>query len=134
MNSNPTRPEICVSNLLNGQSKWFDANQDYDNLYEEIAEFVGKSDLVSGTDFQITAMDDFGKWEPSKSQSNDLHLIAGVGQAIAEYGYAFSVYITDIEKITEWDDKIVENFESAFFGEFTSMARVGRELRFPPPG
>ena len=79
-------------------------------------------------------MDNFGKWEPTKSQSHNLHLIAGVGQAIAKYGYVFSVYITDIEKITEWDNKIVENFESAFFGEFTSMARVGRELRFPPPG
>jgi len=120
-NLNSMRPDICVTKTNNktNKTKWFSANQDYDELYKEIAEFVGKPD---NTDFQIIAMDDFGKWEPTKSQSHDLHLIAGVGQAIAKYGYAFSVYITDIEKITEWDDKIVENFESAFFGEFTSMA------------
>lgn len=121
-NLDSMRPDICVtrSNGKVNETKWFSANQDYDELYEEIAEFVGKSEL-SSDDFQVIAMDDFGKWEPNKSQSNDLHLIAGVGQAIAEYGYAFSVYITDVEKITEWDDQIVENFESAFFGEFTSM-------------
>lgn len=122
-NSDKMRPDICVtkSNDKVNETKWFSAENGYDDLYEEIVNFVGKSEL-SSDDFQIIAMDDFGKWEPTKAQSHDLELIAGVGQAIAEHGYAFSVYITDVEKITEWDDQIVENFESAFFGEFSTMA------------
>lgn len=73
-NLNSMRPDICVTKTNNktNKTKWFSANQDYDELYKEIAEFVGKLD---NTDFQIIAMDNFGKWEPTKFQSHDLHLI-----------------------------------------------------------
>ena len=114
MNNNET-PRIYVAclaaynaGLLHG--KWIDANQDEEDIMEEIQTMLKASPEPFAEEWAIHDYENFGPVKLSEHES--IEKVAELGQAMAEHGLAAAAYFDE--------NKNLENFEDSLIGIFTS--------------
>lgn len=128
MTTTTTEPRIYVaclaaynSGTLHGE--WIDANQDADDIREEIAEMLKNSPIPDAEEWAIHDYEGFSKL--TISEYEDIDDVAEYAQAIAEHGEAIAIYLDYQGSGTKLD---VDAFQEAYRGCFRNEQEFGEQL------
>lgn len=118
-----TTPRIYVASLTdynNGvlHGAWIDADQDADDIYEEIQEMLAESPTAKkySEPAEEWAIHDYEGF-PDLHEYKSIELVATYGQALEEYGDAMRAFLS----IYEGDpDCLLSSFQDRYYGEFDS--------------
>ena len=102
--------------------KWIDANQDSDDIMNEIQEMLSKSPEPGAEEWAIHDFDGF--WHVSIDEHEHIEDVASLAQGIEKHGEAFTAYIAHIG--ANYDD--IPGFEDSFHGLWDSEVEYAEQL------
>ncbi|QTA79832.1 Antirestriction protein [Desulfonema limicola] len=114
----------CLSSYNSGilHGEWIDANQDADDIMEEIQEML-KNSPQYGEDWAIHDFENF--YEIRISEYEDIETVSKIAQNIEAHGEAYASYISDMDGDIEDD---IEKFEEAYRGEYKNKKDFAYQL------
>ena len=95
---------------------WIDANQSADNLYSDVEAMLDASPEPGAEEWAIHDYEGFGALRLSEWES--FERISGIATGIAEYGDAFSAWLS---YDSSYDVTDIAAFEDAYQGEYDSL-------------
>ena len=120
-------PRIYVASLADYNAgrlhgRWIDADQDTDEINEQITQMLGESREPIAEEWAIHDYEGFGPFRVSEYES--IETIAGLGEGIAEHGSAFAHWAA----IAGTDAEMLAEFEDRYLGHWGSMEDYAEHL------
>lgn len=120
-------PRIYVASLSDYNAgilhgAWIDADQDADDIREEIAAMLDESHNQPAEDYAIHDYENFGGIRLPEYE--DIDTVSAIADAIKEHGEAFALVYADCNDVRSAIDAI----EDRYCGEWGSMEEYAEEL------
>ncbi|QTA82717.1 Antirestriction protein domain-containing protein [Desulfonema limicola] len=115
----------CLSSYNSGilHGEWIDANQDEDDIQNEIQEMLKQSPVPDAEEWAIHDFEGF--YEIRISEYEDIETVSKIAQNIEAHGEAYASYISDMDGDVEDD---IEKFEEAYRGEYKNKKDFAYQL------
>ena len=118
----------CLAAYNNGKlhGRWIDANQDLDDLNEEISNILKESPEENAEEWAIHDYEDFG--DISLSEYSDLRKVSILAQLLSEHGESFGAWYYCQDGHYFELDELKEKYEVQMQGEYDSKEDFAYEL------
>lgn len=113
----------CLAAYNNGKlhGEWIDANQDAEDLLEDIKAMLAKSPVPNAEEWQIFEYEDFGAIKVDKDEK--LETIAKWAEATVRYGLPYTLWAWENHHYKHEPD----DFDGIFYGHYSSLAEFAKE-------